>query len=121
MPVRGIRGAIDVKDNNARSILSATRNLLVEIQNMNPNISADDICSVIFTMTDDLNATFPAEAARELGWDFVPLLCAKELSVSEGLPKCIRVLIHWNTDLEQSQINHVYLNGAEILRPDLIS
>jgi chorismate mutase len=119
MPLRGVRGAIDVNENTSVEIRSATINLLTEIIACNPTIEIEDICSVLFTVTEDLNSLFPAEAARELGWNNVPLLCARELSVPGSLPKCIRVLIHWNTDLKQSEISHVYLGKAEKLRPDL--
>lgn len=119
MPLRGVRGAIDVQENSSVEIRSATINLLTEIIARNPTIKIEDICSVLFTVTEDLNSLFPAEAARELGWNNVPLLCARELSVPGSLPKCIRVLIHWNTDLKQSEISHVYLGKAEKLRPDL--
>ena len=119
MPLRGVRGAIDVQENSSVEIRSATINLLTEIIARNSTIKIEDICSVLFTVTEDLNSLFPAEAARELGWNNVPLLCARELSVPGSLPKCIRVLIHWNTDLKQSEISHVYLGKAEKLRPDL--
>jgi len=119
MPLRGIRGAIDVQENTSIDIRSATIKLLSEIITRNPTLQVEDICSVLFTATEDLTAIFPAEAARELGWTDVPLLCAKELSVSGSMPKCIRVLIQWNTELKQSDIMHVYLGQAEKLRPDL--
>jgi chorismate mutase len=118
MAVRGIRGAITVEHNTSEEILQATKELLIEIVNKN-DLKIEDICSVFLTLTDDLNAEFPALAARQLGWEHVPLLCAKELSVSHGLPKCIRVMLHVNTDLTQKEIKHVYLRKAASLRPDL--
>ena len=121
MAVRGIRGAITVKENSEEAILSATRELLCGIQELNPGLFSLDICSVIFTMTDDLSATFPAEAARNMGWSQVPLLCSREIPVKNALPMCIRVLVHWNTDKEQSNITHVYLGEASQLRPDINS
>lgn len=119
MPVRGIRGAISVNDNNEREIISKSRKLLDEIIKNNPSLKPEDIGSIIFTVTDDLNATFPARAARELGWNEVPLLCSKEINVPGSLPKCIRVLIHWNTEILPKNIRHVYLDKAKKLRPDL--
>ncbi|MCL0106099.1 chorismate mutase [Peptococcaceae bacterium] len=118
MAVRGIRGAITVEHNTSEEILQVTKELLIEIVNKN-DLKIEDICSVFLTLTDDLNAEFPALAARQLGWEHVPLLCAKELSVSHGLPKCIRVMLHVNTDLTQKDIKHVYLRKAASLRPDL--
>jgi chorismate mutase len=82
-------------------------------------IKSADITSAIFTVTKDLSAEFPALAARQLGWIEVPLLCAYELCVPDSLPKCIRVLVHWNTTKTQSEIQHVYLHEAKKLRPDL--
>ena len=78
-----------------------------------------DIASILFTVTGDINSTFPAKAARELMWKNVPLMCAKEIEVPNAIPYCIRVLLHWNTDLTQTQITHVYLGDAKKLRPDL--
>lgn len=120
MPVRGIRGANVASDNTKEAIHSATRELLEGVMVSNPSLESNDIASVFFTVTEDLNAGFPAFAARELGWARVPLLCAKEISVPVGLPKCIRVLLHWNTDLSQAEIKHVYLGEASRLRPDIV-
>ena len=119
MVVRGIRGATVARDNTERAILSSTRELLEEIVNKNPDLRSEDIASIYFTSTEDLDTAYPALAARELGWDMVPLLCAKELGVKHGLKKCIRVLVHWNTDKLQSEIFHVYIGEARQLRPDL--
>jgi chorismate mutase len=120
MPIRGVRGAIQANDNETQAILMATRELLIDIQAANPTMRTEDFASVIFTVTPDLTATFPAFATRSLrGWKYVPLLCASEISVPEGLPRCIRVLIHWNTDLAQDEIKHVYSGAATCLRPDL--
>jgi chorismate mutase len=85
----------------------------------NPSLAPEDLASVFFTLTDDLSAAYPAQAARQLGWVDVPLLCAREINVSHALPRIIRVLLHWNTDLPQSAIRHVYLDRAIALRPDL--
>lgn len=121
MPVRGIRGATIANSNTSEAIYKATRELLEGIMASNPSMEPNDIASIFFTVTDDLTAGFPAYAARELGWSRVPLLCAKEVSVPDGLARCIRVLLHWNTDLSQAEINHVYLGEASGLRPDLVS
>ncbi len=117
--VHGIRGAIDVTENSKDAILEAATQLLQAIQNANPALQAGEIASVFFTLTPDLNAIYPAVAARSLGWTQVPLLCAQEIPVPGGLPRCLRVLIHWNTPLSQAQVNHVYLGKAATLRPDL--
>jgi chorismate mutase len=119
MPIRGIRGAIAVDESTAESILSATQDLLCTILKANPTLQAEDIASVFFTVTGDLTAVHPAKAARQLGWNHVPLMCATEIPVPGSLPHCIRVLLHWNTDLPQTAIRHVYLGAATQLRPDL--
>lgn len=115
--VRGIRGATTVEANDAEAILSATEELLAEMTRQN-GLQPEDIASVFFTVTPELNATFPAEAARRLGWHMVPMLCATEIPVPGSLPRCIRVLIHANTDRAPSEIRHVYLRRAVALRPD---
>ena len=119
MPVRGIRGAITVDVDQPQTILDATRELLLAIQNANPDLEVSDIASIWFTLTDDLVSAYPARAARDLGWGLTPLMCAREIPVPGGLPRCIRVLIHWNTNLPPSAIRHVYLGEAVHLRPDL--
>ena len=85
----------------------------------NPGLEPADLASAMFTLTPDLQAVHPARAARDLGWDQVPLMCAVEIAVPGSLPRCIRILLHWNTDLPQSAIHHVYLHAAIALRPDL--
>ncbi len=115
---RGVRGATTVQADDREQILNATRQLLALIIRRN-DIESTDVASVLFTVTKDLSAEFPAHAARQLGWLEVPLLCAYELSVPDSLPRCIRVLLHWNTELPQSEIQHVYLHDAKKLRPDL--
>jgi chorismate mutase len=119
MPVRGVRGAIDASDDNPDEILRATRELLYAILKANPTLRSEDIASAFFTSTDDLKAAFPARAAREMGWTSVPMICSREIPVPGGLPRCIRVLLHWNTDLDQGSVQHVYLGQAADLRPDL--
>lgn len=121
MPTRGIRGATTVAENEAETILQATRELLEAIVKENDSMKPEDIGSAIFTVTEDLTATFPAQAAREMGWSMVPMMCAREIPVPDSLSKVIRVLVHWNTETPQSQIRHVYLRDAVKLRPDLIA
>lgn len=118
MPCRGIRGAITVDINDAGTMIAATRMLLERIVVAN-NVAMEDIASVIFTATPDLDAVCPAAAARQMGWVYTPLLCMQEMAVPGSLPHCIRVLIHWNTDRTPQQIRHVYLGEAQKLRPDL--
>lgn len=118
MPTRGIRGAVQATDNTAQAILSATRELITAINAANPGLHPEDLASAIFTVTEDISAAFPAQAVREMGWENVPLLCAREIPVPGSLPRCIRVLIHWNTDLPQQSIHPVYLDAAAVLRPD---
>ncbi len=118
MPCRGVRGATTVETNTATAILDATRELLARIIAVN-DLAAEDVASALFTVTPDLTAAFPAQAARELGWQHVALLDAQEIPVPGSLPRCIRVLIHWNTPKPQSAVRHVYLRGARSLRPDL--
>ena len=119
MTVRGIRGAITAAENKEEAILEAARSLLEAMAAANPGLAAEDIASAWFTTTPDLNAAYPAKAARQLGWQMVPLLCTQEIPVPGGLPLCIRVLLHWNTEKKQDEIKHVYLGGAVALRPDL--
>jgi chorismate mutase len=114
---RGVRGAITVTENTPDAILDATRELLYLIIRAN-KIALDDVASAIFTTTTDLNATYPALAARQLGWYDAALLCGHEMDVPGSLKKCIRVLIHWNTTRSANEIIHVYLRGAKNLRPD---
>jgi chorismate mutase len=119
MTVRGVRGATTIDEDNPQNILAATRELLKALLEANPDLRAEDIASCIFTVTDDLHSIYPAQAARQFGWSSVPLLCAREIAVMDGLPLCVRVLIHWNTHLTQDQVKHVYLRKAKSLRPDL--
>ena len=121
MPTRGIRGAITVSADEPDLILQATRELLEEILEENPGMKPEDIASAWFSVTEDLISTFPAQAAREMGWSLVPMLCAREIPVPNSLPRVIRVLVHWNTELPQSEITHVYLRDAVKLRPDLVA
>ncbi len=116
--VRGIRGAATVDDNSRESILTTTRDLLQEMQSRNA-LQPDDLSAVLFTLTDDLDAAFPAEAARQLGWVDVPLMCFQEVRVAGALERVVRVLMLWNRDVPQRSVCHVYRGGARALRADL--
>ncbi len=116
--VRGIRGAITVERDEPGVLMDATERLLREIVAQN-EFAPDDVASALFTLTPDLRSQFPAAAARRMGWTLVPLLNFTEIGVPGGLERVIRVLIHVNTDKTAREINHVYLDGARVLRPDL--
>jgi chorismate mutase len=118
MLCRGVRGATTVDANNREEILTATRQLVALLVRRN-GINPADVASAIFTTTPDLTAEFPALAARQLGWLDVPMLCGHEIAVPGSLPKCIRVLVNWNTDKPQNEIQHIYIRDAVRLRPDL--
>lgn len=118
MQVRGIRGATTAEANTRECILAATQELLEAMIAAN-NLQPDDIASAIFTTTPDLNAEFPAVAARQMGWYDVALMCGHEMSVPHSLMMCIRILIHWNTEVRADEVRHVYIKGAVHLRPDL--
>jgi chorismate mutase len=114
---RGVRGATTAASDTREDILAATRDLLEEIVAAN-QLNPEDLASIFFTMTPDLTAEYPALAARQLGWVEVPLLCAQEIEKPGALARTIRVLLHWNTTMPQHEIKHIYINGAEVLRPD---
>lgn len=118
MMIRGVRGAITVEANTADAILQATRELLETMVDRN-TIDENDVASILFTTTPELTATFPAKAAREFGWTRTALMGFVEADVKDGLPMCIRVLIHWNTAKDMDDIHHVYLRNAVRLRADL--
>jgi chorismate mutase len=115
---RGLRGATTVAENSAAAILDATRELLQALVAAN-SIDEPEIASVIFSVTPDLDAAYPAAAARQLGWTRTALMCVQEMAVSGSLSHCIRVLIHWNTDRSLDELRHIYLREARSLRPDL--
>ncbi|MFN2158146.1 MAG: chorismate mutase [Anaerolineae bacterium] len=117
---RGIRGATTVEVNEAEAILNATAELLEQIVAAN-DVCEEDVVSVIFTMTPDLDAVYPAVAARQLGWTHTALICTQEMAIAGSLPRCIRVLVHWNTDRPIDRVRHVYLREARTLRPDLVT
>lgn len=116
MSTRGIRGATTVERNDRDVILKATRELLEVIVRLN-GIRSEDVAYVWFTVTPDLDAEFPAFAARELGWTDVPLMCGREIAVPGALARCIRVLVSWNTARSQREIRHAFIRGAKELRP----
>lgn len=119
MLLRGIRGATTVEANTREAILNAARELLGEIILQN-DVHVENVASVYFSTTTDLNAEFPAVTARsDFGWTNVALMCGHEMSVPGSLQMCLRIMLHVNTDRAQDEINHVYLRGATALRPDL--
>jgi chorismate mutase len=117
MPCRGIRGATTAESNRPEDILKATRELLALMIRQN-DIKPEDVTSAIFSTTADLDAEFPALAARQLGWLDVALMCVHELDVPGSLRRCIRILLHWNSDKTPNEIVHVYVKEAARLRPD---
>ncbi|MBN1564852.1 MAG: chorismate mutase [Anaerolineae bacterium] len=117
MRCMGVRGAIDVAENTEEAILAATHELLTAMIDAN-NIDPDDVGSMFMTTTMDLNAQYPAVAARALGWMDVAIMCGHEMDVPHGLPQCLRILINWHTTLSAQDIQHVYLGAAQRLRPD---
>jgi chorismate mutase len=118
MAVRGIRGATTAPANTKSDIVARTKEMLETLVRLN-DINQEDIASAIFSVTDDLNAEFPAVAARQMGWLYTPLFCTMEIPVQGSLKSCIRVLLHINSEHSQEEMRHVYLHEAEKLRPDL--
>lgn len=118
MMIRGVRGAITVDEDSAEAIWAATGELLQALIEEN-GIEEDHVASVFFSTTPDLTAAFPAKAARDLGWTQTALMGMQEMDVPGGLQRCIRVLIHWNTTKRIDELNHIFLRGAVVLRPDL--
>ena len=118
MKVRAIRGAVQVDSDSPELISAATKELLLEILRVN-EVVPDDVISVILTATPDLTSAFPAAAAREIGFERVPLMCAVEIDVKGALPRVIRAMATVNTERGQSEISHIYLGGAASLRRDI--
>lgn len=118
MKFRGVRGATTIDEDSAEAIWSATRELLESVVKAN-EIDEDDVASVIFTTTPDLTAAYPAKAARDIGWTQVALIGCQEMGVPSGIPRCIRILIHWNTPKSNADLHHIFLREAAALRPDL--
>lgn len=119
MPIRGIRGAVNISADEADEVFQATQELLGAILGANPTLNPDALASVLFTATPDLHSAYPALAARAMGWNHVPLLCIQEMPVVGSIPRVIRVLLHWNTELPQDSISHIYLRETSDLRSDL--
>jgi len=118
MGVRAVRGAIQVDRDDPAEVGAGTRELITEVVRRN-GIRAEDLISIVFTVTPDLTSCFPASAARDLGFADVPLLCATEVAVPGALPRVVRLLAHVESDRPRSAVRHVYLRGATRLRPDL--
>lgn len=118
--IRGIRGATTVNENSEEEILRETKKLVLQMVKEN-DVTPEDISHVLFSTTEDLNAVFPAKVAREMtGWTYVPVMCMREINVPNSLPKCIRIMMVVHTTKKQEEINHVFLNNAIVLRPDLV-
>lgn len=118
MNLCALRGAITVAENTREAILQASGEMLLALAEEN-GIAAQDVIAATFSATADLNASYPAEAARDLGWREAGLLCLQEMDVTGALPMCLRVRVLWRTGKEQDQMQHQYLRGAAVLRPDL--
>jgi chorismate mutase len=118
MSVRAIRGATQVESNTASAITSATQELILEILKAN-SLTPDQVISVLFTSSPDLDATFPAAAARSVGFEDTPLICAVEIDVAGALPRTVRVMAHVESELPKKEISHIYLHGAKALRRDI--
>jgi chorismate mutase len=118
MLVRGIRGATTVEANTVEAVIEATRELLAAMLKAN-EVDVEHVASGFFTTTVDLNAEFPAVAARDMGWSNVALMCGHEMNKPGGLPMCLRILLHVNTDKPAGDVKHIYLRGARVLRPDI--
>ena len=119
MAIRGIRGAITIYEDTPEEIGTAIDTLFTTLIKKNPRLIQEDVSSILITVTQDIRSAFPAKAVREMGWRMVPMLCAQEIPVEGSMPLCIRVLVHWNTELPQSEIAHIYLREATKLRPEL--
>lgn len=119
MTVRGLRGATTVERDEAESVLEATENLVKEVAQAN-QVQPEDIISVLVSTTPDVRSTFPAKAIRSIeGWKYVPVMCTHEMDVPGGMPLCIRILMHANSEIPQKEVVHIYQNEAVKLRPDL--
>ena len=118
--IRGIRGAITVRENREEEIVEKTEQLMREVIEKNA-LEPDAVASVFVSVTEDIDAVFPAKALRRIdGWAYVPVMCMREIPVPGSLPLCIRVMFHADTDAAQKDINHIFLEGASVLRPDLL-
>ena len=120
MACRGVRGATTVEQDQPEEVLTATRELLAAMIFAN-DMKSEDVASIIFTTTADVVSVYPAVGARQLGWVDVPLICAQEMQVAGSLTHCIRIMLHWNTDKPQDEVQHIFMNEAKRLRPDILS
>ncbi|HET9897262.1 MAG TPA: chorismate mutase [Streptosporangiaceae bacterium] len=118
MKVRAIRGAVQIDACDRQAILDGTAELVTEVMSRN-HLSTDDVISVIFSATPDLTAEFPALAARSLGFQEIPLLCCSEIAVPSAMPRVVRLMMHVETSMSRSEVQHVYLRGAAALRLDI--
>ncbi|TFE03214.1 chorismate mutase [Jeotgalibacillus sp. R-1-5s-1] len=119
--IRGIRGATTVANDSEQEVILSTESLLLEMINQN-HVNPDQTASVFISVTPDLVSAFPAKALRKIhGWDYVPVMCMQEIPVEGSLPRCIRVMLHVNTEVKQSDIIHIYQRDAVTLRPDLVN
>ncbi|MDW0109076.1 chorismate mutase [Sporosarcina aquimarina] len=119
MTVRGVRGATTVNQDEEQDVLMATE-ILVKAMAVENNLKTDDIVSVLISTTVDVQSAFPAKAVRSIeGWTYVPVMCMHEMDVEGGMPRCIRVLMHVNSEIPQRDVKHIYQNEAVKLRPDL--
>jgi chorismate mutase len=116
--VLAVRGATTVENNNSDEIIAETQKLLLEMAKRN-ELHEEDIISIIFTVTQDLDKAFPAVAARNIGWTSTALMCMNEINVQGSLKKCIRIMMHVNSEKGKKDIKHIYTNGAKVLRPDI--
>lgn len=117
--VRGVRGATTIEQNSEQEIVEATTELVAKMVETN-RIEPESVAHVLITVTEDITAAFPAKVLRQFdGWVYVPVVCAQEIPVPGSMPRCIRILMTVNTDVEQQEIAHVYLREAVKLRPDL--
>jgi chorismate mutase len=118
--IRGVRGATTVENDNEMEIIYATEKLLEEMIEKN-DINPENVASVLISVTEDITAAFPAKALRKFeGWSYVPVMCMREIPVPQALKLCIRIMLHLNTTKSQKEIEHTYLEGATVLRPDLV-
>ena len=118
MAVRAVRGAVQLASDDRAEVLAGTAELVTEVMARN-ELTTDDVISVLFTATSDLTSEFPALAARQLGFQEVPLLCAAEINVPGAMPRVVRLMMHVETDKPRSAVHHVYLRGAAALRLDI--
>jgi len=117
--IRGARGATTVSANTEEDIITATKELMAKLIEVN-NIAPDSVASAFVSTTEDIDAAFPAKALRQFkGWTYVPVMCMREMPVPNSLKMCVRIMLHVNTNLAQEEIVHVYLREAKVLRPDL--